>query len=39
MASGLVRSMLTSLIEPRGMNRVIHVSFHRQEFGPVEFVG
>ena len=40
MESGLVRSMLTNgLIEPRGMNRVIHVSFHGQDFDPVEYVG
>jgi hypothetical protein len=40
MASGLVRSMLTNgPVEPRGMNRVIHASFHGQEFDPVEYVG
>jgi hypothetical protein len=40
MASGLVLSMLTNgLVEPRGMNRITSVSFHGQEFDPVEYVG
>lgn len=39
-ASGLISSMLTNgLPEPRGMNRVISVSFHGSEFDPVEYVG
>jgi len=40
MASHLVSSMLTNgLIEPRGMNRATSVSFHGQQFDPVEYVG
>lgn len=39
-ASGLVRSMLTNtVVQPRGMHRAIHASFHGVEFDPVEYVG
>ena len=40
MASGLIRSMLAnSMIEPRGMHRVIRAAFYGQEFDPVAYVG
>lgn len=40
MASGLLRSMLaSSFVEPRGMHRVLSMSFHGQEFDPIEYVG
>jgi hypothetical protein len=40
MATGLVTSMLSNgLVEPRGINRPIRVSFHGPEFDPVAYVG
>ena len=40
MALGLVDSMLTNGLKETGaMNRVAYVSFHGQEFDPVEYVG